>query len=571
MENLRVHRLLADVPRLTYREKALGLAAVAALSPLLTACVLAIFAHPLAHGPGRAILLMLGAGVSAAALWVLSEMLLAVAEAARQLESCVDLASARRAPDRAPDEIVRMTTDIRAVAERLESVRHRLANRHPVTGVATREPFFAAIGKDLATGATTGLLGVVRFSQFDRLAAVDRPGAERALQAFASKLLSILGQTRPLAQVDRDSFAVWFRDADGPKGATQALKSLATSLGEPLGENDLAISPDVRMGAAIYPHDGGDAATLLARAVGALAKAGRMSAGRLAFYSEESSTAAEARFTMEQALRLAIRRHELALFYQPVIDLAASRVVGAEALLRWRHPQVGSIPPAQFLPVLEQSGLIDEVGRWVLDTACRDARAFEGLGLPGFRVGVNLSERQFRDAGLATMIADTLRRNELKPNRLELELTESALMEDLTRTRKTFDALTALGVGVAIDDFGAGASSLGDLKSLSFSKLKIDRAFVTNVAERHDSQAICAALIELGRRLDISVLAEGVETREEVDALRVLGCSLFQGFFFARPLPADKFMKKVADADWLALISSPVQRPVIDVDERLAS
>ena len=571
MENLRVHRALADVPRLTYREKALGLAAVAALAPTLTACLLAIFAHPLAHGPGRAIMLMLAAGISAAALWTLGELLLAVAETARQLESCVDLASARPNPERPPDEVVRMSADIRAVAERLESVRHRLANRHPVTGVATREPFFAAISKDLATGASTGLLGVVRFSQFDRLAAVDRPGAERALQAFASRLLSILGQTRPLAQVDRDSFAVWFRDADGPKGAIHALKSLAASLGEPLGENELAISPDVRMGAAIYPHDGGDAATLLARAVGALAKAGRLSAGRLAFYSEESSSAAEARFTMEQALRLAIRRHELALFYQPVIDLAASRVVGAEALLRWRHPQVGSIPPAQFLPVLEQSGLIDEVGRWVLDTACRDARAFEGLGIPGFRVGVNLSERQFRDPGLTTMIAETLRRNELKPNRLELELTESSLMEDLARTRKTFEALSNLGVGVAIDDFGAGASSLGDLKSLRFSKLKIDRAFVTNVAERHDSQAICAALIELGRRLDIAVLAEGVETREEADALRVLGCSLFQGFFFARPLPADKFMKKVADPEWLALIASPVQRPVIDVDERLAS
>jgi EAL domain-containing protein (putative c-di-GMP-specific phosphodiesterase class I) len=325
------------------------------------------------------------------------------------------------------------------------------------------------------------------------------------------------------------------------------------------------------VGAAIFPNDGLDGPTLLARAMGALANAGRMSAGRLTFHSEESSEAAQASFSMERALRHAISRHELALFYQPVIDLAAGRVVGAEALLRWRHSELGPIPPAQFIPVLEQSGLIDEVGRWVLDVACRDARGFESLGLPGFRVGVNLSERQFRDPGLAATVAATLSRHDLKGTRLELELTETALMEDLTHTRRTFEALGALGVGVAIDDFGAGASSLGDLKSLIFAKLKIDRAFVTDVAERHDSQAICAALIELGRRLDIAVLAEGVETREEVEALKVLGCSLFQGFFFARPLPAEKFLRKVTDPEWLSLLASPGHRPLALAEDRLAS
>jgi len=505
-------------------------------------------------------------------LTTLAGLLSAVGAAARRLEDCVQLASGTRPDDaNSRDEIARMMGDVSAVAERLESVRHRLANRHPVTGAPTREPLFEAIDRDIASGPATGMLGVVRLAQFDRLAAVDKPGAERLLQAFYERLSTTVDGQRPLAQVDRDCFAVWFRDAGGPKGAAAALRALSATLGEPMVNGDSAVAPDVRVGAAIYPNDGDTAPTLLSRAVGALAKSSRMSAGKLAFFSDESSAAAEARFSMEQALRQAMSRHELSLFYQPVIDMTASRVVGAEALLRWRHPQVGSIPPAQFLPVLEQSGMIDEVGRWVLDVACRDARAFEQLALPGFRVGVNLSERQFRDASLASTIADALRRYELKAGRLELELTESSLMEDLAHTRKTFDALSDLGVNVAIDDFGAGASSLGDLKSLTFSKLKIDRAFVTDVAERHDSQAICAALIELGRRLDIAVLAEGVETREEVDALRVLGCSLFQGFFFSRPLPADKFMKKVADPDWLALIASPVARQIADVEQRLAS
>jgi predicted signal transduction protein with EAL and GGDEF domain len=572
MANLRVHNALLGVPGLSYRGKALLLAALAVAFQLTTAMLLASHSASFAGGgPARYILVGAATVASLALLLALAGLLSAVGAAAQQLENCVELASGARPSADSRDEITRMMGDASAVAERLESVRHRLANRHPITGVPTREPLLEAVAKDIAAGAGAGLLGVIRLAQYDRLVAVDKAGAERALQAFAARLVTTLGDRRPMAQIDRDCFAVWFLDADGPKGAAAALRALSSKLGEPLLDGDTAIAPDVRVGAAIFPNDGGDGPTLLSRAIGALAKSSRMSAGKLAFFSDESSAAAEARFSMEQALRQAIAHQELALFYQPVIDMNAGRVVGAEALLRWRHPQVGSIPPAQFLPVLEQSGLIDEVGRWVLDVACRDAHAFDQLALPGFRVGVNLSERQFRDTGLPAMIADALRRHGLKAGRLELELTETSLMEDLVHTRKTFDALTSLGVGVAIDDFGAGASSLGDLKSLSFSKLKIDRAFVTDVAERHDSQAICAALIELGRRLDISVLAEGVETREEVDALRVLGCSLFQGFFFARPLPVDKFIKKVSDHDWLALISSPVARQIADAETRLAS
>ncbi|MGH6955137.1 MAG: putative bifunctional diguanylate cyclase/phosphodiesterase, partial [Caulobacteraceae bacterium] len=492
-------------------------------------------------------------------------------EAAAGAKANALLAGVEAGPHAHRDEVAGMMSDIQTVAERLESVRHRLANRHPVTGVATREPLLAAIAKDLQSGPpSAALLGVVRLAQFDRLAAVDRPAAEAALRAFAERLLSLAGPGRPFAQVDRDCFAVWFCDPAGPKGSAKTLKALVEQASQPFGEGEARLTPDVRAGAAVFPNDGADGRALIAAAIAALAKAERTSAGRLAFFSDESSAEAEARFAMEQALRQAIARQELTLCYQPVIDLVAGRVTGAEALLRWRHPEAGPIPPARFLPVLERSGMIDEVGRWVLDQACHDARMFERLGLPAFRVGVNLSERQFRDPNLPSMVADTLHRHELRPQRLELELTETALMEDVPRTRETFEALGALGVGLAIDDFGVGASSLGDLKSLAFTKLKIDRAFVTGVGDKQDSQAVCAALIELGRRLDIAVLAEGVETREEVEALRVLGCQLFQGFFFARPLPADKFVRKVADPEWQALIAEPAHRIPVLAEARLA-
>jgi len=571
METPRFSRALLAIPRLSFRAKALIFASVATALPSALVIGLAFWPEHFAGRRQLATLVASTLAMSAIALLALRTLMVAISTVASDARTGAALAGAAPERDAPADEVLRMMNDMNTISTRLESVRHRLANRHPVTGMPTREPLLAAMAKDIGReNHVPGMVGVIRFAQYERLVAVDRAGAEKVLRAFASRILPAVGGSRPVGQVDRDAFAIWFCDGSGPKGAEEALKTLAATLGEPMGEGDLKIVPDIRVGAAIFPNDGSDPQALLACALAALGKTERMSANRIAFHSDESSAEAEQRFSMEQALRRAIMKRELALFYQPVIDLTAGRVVGAEALLRWRHPELGSIPPAQFLPILEASGLIDEVGRWVLDTACRDAREFETLGLPGFKMGVNLSERQFRDPGLPAMVASTLQRHGLKAQRLELELTEAAMTEDLAHTTETFDALAKIGVGVAIDDFGAGASSLSDLKSLTFSKLKIDRAFVTDVAGRHDGQAVCAALIELGRRLDIAVLAEGVETREEVEALRVLGCSLFQGFFFARPLPADKFMKKVADNDWLALVTAPAPRAVAEVDDRLA-
>ena len=565
-------RALLAFPGLSFRAKALMLGVIAATIPFAVSTLLVTQPRFFMLRWAAPSLVIAAGFVSVLSLLALRSLLVAVGVVAEGLRANAALASASAKSEEKPkDEMLGAMRDVNAVAQRLESVRHRLANRHPVTGVSTREPLMAAIGRDVShENCPPTLLGVLRLAQLERLIAVDKAGAEKVLQAFAQRLVDCVGARRPFAQVDRDSFAVWFCDTDGPKAAREALQALAAKLAQPLGEGDLHIIPDVRLGAAIYPDDGLNGQTLLMRAVAACGKAGRAAGDRLAYFSEESSAEAEARHAMEQALRQAIFRKELALFYQPVIDLTAGRVVGAEALMRWRHPELGAIPPAKFLPVMEQSGLISEVGRWTLEQACRDARAFESLGLAGFKVGVNLSQRQFRDPDLATVIADVLRRSELKPSRLELELTEASLMRDLGHTRKTLETLGSIGVAVAIDDFGAGASSLANFQSLAFSKLKIDRKFVTDVSNRHDSQAVCAALIELGRRLDIAVLAEGVETPEEVEALRVLGCQLFQGFFFARPLPADKFVAKISDPQWLSLLSRPTRPAPVIEDQRLA-
>ena len=425
-----------------------------------------------------------------------------------------------------------------------------LGRNDALTGLPTREPFLASLPRGSAQGGA-GVLGVIRFADYDNLAAFDEGRAERALAAFGRRLKAAAPAGRPLGRIDRDCFAVWLAGLDRDQAGRQ-LQAIAAELSQELGDGELRISPDVGLGAALFPADAAEPAMLLTRACAAVRAAGPSGARALAFFSSEASEAARERFQLEQALRQALPRRQLLLHYQPVFDAEAGRVAGAEALLRWRHPELGSVPPGKFVPVLERTGLMEEVGLWALDEACRQARAWEEAGVAGLKLSVNLSARQCRDPGFAAVILKTVERHGLRPQTLELELTETAAMEDGERTRALLGELRSLGVGVALDDFGSGYSSLSYLKNLPLSKLKIDREFVTEVDRRRDSRAICAALIELARGLGIAVLAEGVERPEEVALLRELGCTLFQGFYFARPMPGAEVPAAVADLRTLA-------------------
>jgi EAL domain-containing protein (putative c-di-GMP-specific phosphodiesterase class I)/GGDEF domain-containing protein len=551
MGQLWFYRVLSRMPVLGYRGKLVALSALGAAVPF------AILAGRSGADTAALAVALAGAGV---ALIGLAELLRPIAVAARALRAAVSADDPEASFDGHGDEAGRMMADVRRLADRLETLKHRLAHRHPVTGAPTREPFLARLIEETAALDAAGVLGVIRFTDYDDLAAFDQARADRALAAFAARLQGAVQPGRALAQVDRDSFAVWFRDLAGPEGAgCQAaageLQALAYVLSQDLGEGDLKIGPDVGIGAAVFPDDADEPSALLTRAFAAIPKPGQRANGRLAFFSAQASDAARERFSMEQGLRHAIAREQFLLHYQPVFDLSAGRAVGAEALLRWRHPELGLVPPAKFIPILEQSGLMEEVGLWVLNAACRQARAWEDQGLTGLMMSVNLSARQCRDPAFATVILRTVERHGLSPEALEVELTETAAMEDAERTRALLGELRAFGMGVALDDFGAGYSSLSYLKNLPFSKLKIDREFVTDVDKRRDSRAICAALVELARGLEITVLAEGVERREEVETLRELGCSMFQGYYFAKPLPAAEFGPVITDPAWRALAS----------------
>jgi EAL domain-containing protein (putative c-di-GMP-specific phosphodiesterase class I)/GGDEF domain-containing protein len=462
--------------------------------------------------------------------------------------------------------------DIRAALDsmerRLALMRHRSDARNPATGLPTREHLFDGIDRDLAGNAGQRLLGVMRFSNYDQLAAFDPAGAAAAISQFARRFADATGDRHLIAQVDRDCIAIWFGQMD-VADAERQMDALLYVAEQEIATPGGVISPRIETGIVRTSDDGGKSEQLLARALAVLS---RRTAAPIPYAAPvETVRDMQEQFLIEQDLERAIAEDQLWVQYQPFVDLHGGRLVGAEALLRWRHPSLGPIPPSRFIPVVEEAGLADRYGLWVLDAACRQVRAWHDAGLKGIKVAVNLSARQLHDEALPLKIGRTLALHGLAPQSLELELTETAAMADIDRTRALFATLHDMGLSIAIDDFGAGYSSLSYLKNLRFDKLKIDREFVTDIDTLRDSRAICKALVELGRGLGLTVLAEGVETAAEVEALRELGCALFQGFYFARPLDGDGLYRLARDQAWQRTLRSPVHQRIRELERRFSA
>ncbi len=417
-----------------------------------------------------------------------------------------------------------------------------------------RKALLLILSKDLTPDLGPALLGVIRIANYDRMAAFDVSVADRFLAAFHERLGAALGKSRRVAWVERNCFAVWFGRHATVAGAQAELKALSYALTQSICDERFTIEPELEIGSAETGRTPESPQELLSRALASLAKpeASRSAGGGVPQVFPDLRR----RFALEQDLRHAIGNGELELHYQPFIDTASCRVTGAEALLRWKHPRLGAISPLEFVPILEETGLMDDVGVWVLHTACRQLREWRVAGQADFRMAINLSAKQLRNPALKTIIERTVQNHNLSPGDIELELTETAAMEDSGRTLKLFRELRSAGFGLAIDDFGSGYSSFSYLKNLPFSKLKIDREFVSRVDQRNVSRAICKALLELSSGLGISVLAEGVERREEVEALHHMGCTLFQGFYFAKGMDPALFTQTTSDAGWLAKISA---------------
>jgi diguanylate cyclase (GGDEF)-like protein len=359
------------------------------------------------------------------------------------------------------------------------------------------------------------------------------------IRQVAARLVECVRPGDTVGRISGDEFAVVLADLARPDDAALVAQKILDTLGRPFdfGGNEAYISASI--GIAAFPEDGDDAETLLKNADIAMYRAKESSRNCYRFFTAEMNQRTVAKAQLNTDLRRAIERGEFALHYQPKVDLADGRLRGLEALLRWNHPQRGMVPPAEFIPALEDSGLILPVGEWVIGEACAQLRRWRDEGRAAVPVAVNLSPKQFRRGDLDRTIRDLLARLGLHADMLELEITESCLMEDPEDAVRVMRSLRAAGLRISVDDFGTGYSSLSYLTRLPLSALKIDRSFVRDAGASAEAASIVRAVIDMAQNLRFTVIAEGVETEEQVAFLRRHGCNQAQGYFFGRPDSAD--------------------------------
>ena len=329
--------------------------------------------------------------------------------------------------------------------------------------------------------------------------------------------------------------------------ASHVAEHVISALSEPYALQGQELSLGTSVGIAMYPRDGADAGALLRAADTALYAAKSAGKGVYQFFSPALERQAHERMALESGLRRALTQGQFRVHYQAQVDVASGAVVGAEALIRWKSPDFGDVPPARFIPIAEESGLIGEIGAWVLDEACRQAHEWIEW-IPAFVIAVNLSARQLNDPMLAERVGACLSRHVLAPMQLELEITESALLTSTNVVHDNLRALDTLGVHLSLDDFGTGYSSLGYLKRLPISRLKIDQGFVRQLPEDADDAAIVEAIVALAGALDMTVVAEGVETEAQLEFLRKTGCQYAQGWLIGKALAPEEFTARHLDS-----------------------
>jgi diguanylate cyclase (GGDEF)-like protein/PAS domain S-box-containing protein len=441
----------------------------------------------------------------------------------------------------------RAETALHQSEERLQ----HLVHYDPLTQLPNRVLFLDRLEQALARATWHKRPTAVLHLDLDRFKVINdtvgHPIGDRVLKVIAERLNAAVRKGDTVARLGGDEFVVALADLAEVHDVPRVAEKLIAALHPPVVIDGREYFVTASIGVSLHPWDGDDAETLLRNADVAMYRAKEKGKNNFQFYSPAMNAEAPRRLAIETDLRRALERREFLLHYQPKVDLATGRVAGMEALLRWQHPKQGLISPLDFIPLLEETGLIVPVGEWVLRSACAQNRSWQEAGLAPLRVAVNLSARQFKQPGLVEMVGEVLAEVGLDPGLLELELTESILLEHTEESLATLRRFHDMGIHLALDDFGTGYSSLSYLKRFPIDSLKIDRSFIHDVTTNPDDATIARTVIAMAHNLRMTAVAEGVETREQLEFLRSHECDQMQGYYFSRPLAAEAFAQLLAD------------------------
>jgi diguanylate cyclase (GGDEF)-like protein/PAS domain S-box-containing protein len=437
--------------------------------------------------------------------------------------------------------IMRDVTERKCAEER---IRH-LAHYDELTGLPNRALFSQLLEQALSESKFAHKQVAVLFIDLDRFKLINdtlsHESGDAVLQQVGKRLTESLPRRDTVARFGGDEFVVLMRDCSIPTDAAETAQKLLTALAEPMIVEGQEYHLTASIGISAFPGDGENAQTILKHADIAMYRAKEHGKNNYQFYSSQMNLHSFERLVLERFLRHALEQDEFEVYYQPKIDLVTGSLTGMEALLRWIHPGMGMISPTKFIPLAEETGLIVQIGAWVLHAACAQNQAWQQEGMPPLRVAVNLSARQFAQSELHSTIVGVLEDTGLAPELLELEITESVTMENPEHAATLLKKLKSLGISLAIDDFGTGYSSLSYLKRFPIDSVKIDRSFIKDIPDDEDDVAITQAVIAMAHSLRLKVIAEGVESESHVEFLREHGCDQAQGYLFGKPMPAGEF------------------------------
>jgi diguanylate cyclase (GGDEF)-like protein len=361
------------------------------------------------------------------------------------------------------------------------------------------------------------------------------------LQQVAARLVDSVRKMDIVSRQGGDEFLIGITDARDVDAISTAANNILTKLAEPFPIDEMQISVSCSIGIAVFPDDGETFETLVQLADLSMYQAKEAGRNAFRFYDSTMNSSIVKNLHLNSSLRVALAEGQFRLHYQPIVDISTQQLVGAEALIRWQHPTIGMIPPSEFIPAAEKSGLIVSIGEWVIEEGCRQMVAWQAAGIAPFSLALNLSPVQFKRGNIEAVISAALAHSGLAPQCLELELIESTLVEDAEKFIATLGSLKALGLRISIDDFGTGYSNLSYLQRFAVDKLKIDQSFIQQLNNGSQDLAIVTAIIQMAKSLNLSTTAEGITNEQTRERLAALGCTHGQGYYFARPLPADAF------------------------------